>query len=209
MDDIFSILIYIIVIISFLSSIFKKKKQEAPPQQRTRLPQDRIPVRTTRADVPQENSAEYDILREIEAMFKTDATQESEISRKTRKIEEAHRSSEMRPASDRISYEDYVSAQEHAPEYSVPEPVLTETEATPSEHKYAEARRRPTRLERKVEEDARKFELMLEEKKAYEETFIFQLREKMKDPETFREYILAAEILGKPKALRRSNIMRR
>ena len=69
MDNIFEILIYLIIIVSFLSSIFKKKKQQQqrPP---ARQPQHEETYQTE-VSVPQtEKKEEYDILRELEDFFK-------------------------------------------------------------------------------------------------------------------------------------------
>ena len=68
MDNFFEILIYLLIIISFLSGLFKKKnKQKRPPSQRTQTPQPNEREVTAAQSPPKE---EYDILNELEDFFK-------------------------------------------------------------------------------------------------------------------------------------------
>ena len=74
MDDLFQYLIYGILIFSFLSSFFKKKE---PPKQTPQKPAQRpesisYQQRSTKVEpeiITQKND-EYDILRELESLFK-------------------------------------------------------------------------------------------------------------------------------------------
>src|SRR3990172_9228125 len=65
MDDYFQYLIYLFIIISFLSSIFRKKDK---PQSKPGEPTPNPPVKPKRST----SQEDYDILKEIENMFKTE-----------------------------------------------------------------------------------------------------------------------------------------
>jgi hypothetical protein len=206
MDDLFSILIYLIIIISFLSSVFKKKKPQGPPQQQRRVPQDRIPDEISydepEASVP---NAEYDIMKEIENMFKTEEQKirEAEQVRKSR-VEEAAEKSGIKVPSDKISYEEYIASDMATFESDKPKTIRDYSEARVdrSERTYSDYKRKPRKVDSKTEEQARKFQEMLDKKQQRDE-FTSELVRKIRDPKTFREYIIAAEILARPKILRR------
>src|SRR3989304_2618315 len=68
MDDYFQYLIYLFIIISFLSSIFRKKDK---PQSKPGEPTPNPPVKPKRST----SQEDYDILKEIENMFKTQSPQ--------------------------------------------------------------------------------------------------------------------------------------
>jgi hypothetical protein len=214
MDDLFSILIYLVIIISFLSSIFKKKKTEGPPQQQRRVPQDRIPDEET---IPEESyansgSSDYDIMREVENMFKTEEQKMREAQERIReanekrtKLEEAARSSRVKTPSERISYEEYAAREESVFDADKPTAVrdYSEGKVDRREHTYAEPRKRQTKIDSRIEEQARRFQELLEKRSYQQEKFTADLVRKIKDPKTIREYILVGEILARPKALRR------
>jgi hypothetical protein len=200
MDDIFSILIYIIVIISFLSSLFKKKNPQTPPEQNRREHETEIPERIT-VNQTGVDTEEYDILREIENMFKTEAEKERDQSRKQTKIEESARPIERTVPSEKVSYEDFISGIESP----VPEKIrdYSEQTKTKSEHRYSDYTRKVKKVDKKTEETARKFQEMLERKSSGGNDLRDNILAKIRNPETFREYILVSEILSRPKALRR------
>jgi hypothetical protein len=204
MDDLFSILIYLIIIISFLSSVFKKKKQQGPPQQQSRMPQDRIPGEAPTADTPsvRTETSDYDILKEIENMFKTEEERREDSKQK---IGETSRNIEMKPPSEKISYEEYAASREASYDMDSPAPVreYRKKRPEPSEHTYASLKRESRKVDSKVEEQARKFKELLDKKASPEDKFRRELVRKIQNPETIREYILVAEILARPKALRR------
>jgi hypothetical protein len=207
MDDIFSILIYLFIIISFLSQIFKKKKPQGPPQQESRVPQDRVPGDILVEDEPGSSAAnpEYDIMREIENMFKNEEEKirEAEQSRKS-KIEEAARRSPKKIPSERISYEDYVASEQATFEADKSKATrdYSESRVDRSEHTYASHKRKPKKVDSKIEEQARRFQEMLDRKTQHDQS-TSELVRKIRDPRTFREYILVSEILARPKILRR------
>jgi hypothetical protein len=202
MDDLFSILIYIIVIISFLASLFKKKPPEGPPQQQRRVPQDRIPGQAeTIEPVYEKDQEEYDILREIENMFKQGPEQQQvklpEPQRKTTMIEDAAERAARKIPSEKVSYEDFVAGNvEPVRDYS-------ERKVMKSEHQYSSFKRKPVKVDKNIEEQAKRFEELLARRSSKQEIARNEILKRIKNPSTFREYILVAEILAKPKALRR------
>jgi hypothetical protein len=207
MDDLFSILIYLIIIISFLSSIFKKKKTQGPPQQQQRVPQDRLPDENyvEEEQYTSKEATEYDILREIENMFKTeeDKRKEAEQYRQT-KLEDAARRSGGKVPSERISYEQYASSEDASFDANKPKTVrdYSERKVERSEHTYTTYQRKPKKVDRRTEEQAKKFQDLLD-RRSQKEDISSDLVRKIKDPKSFREFILVSEILARPKALRR------
>ncbi|MFZ1279839.1 MAG: hypothetical protein WAR59_03315, partial [Ignavibacteriaceae bacterium] len=73
MDDLFQYLIYGVIIFSFISSFFKKKEQPKPPVPGTKpRTSSQFPREQSNVDLSQVSNKkdEYDILRELENMFK-------------------------------------------------------------------------------------------------------------------------------------------
>lgn len=204
MDDLFQYLIYGVLIFSFLSSFFKKKE---PPKQ-TPLPKVKPPESVSyprqtsevdRVTVSQKND-EYDILRELENLFKGeiktpvpqrqkqvdpyDVYESNEIKdkdldlvidkRMQRNVED------MRPIGSRETYDTK----------NVSRRSVTDRQA------------QPKIISPKIEEQAKEFERVLAGPKQQRAT-VTEFNRKLKNPRTVREYILFSEILGKPKALRR------
>jgi len=186
MDNIFEILIYVIIIVSFLSSIYKKKKQQQqkPP---VRQPQTDKTYQTEVA-VPQTGKKEeYDILRELEDFFKVG--------------EEPGRQQIPVPVP---------SQQQKAPD--IEEHTSTDSwhAKTESEHyddewerKKSEVKKIISSVDSSIEKKAALFEASLDKKDATFSSIALAVKSKMKNPSTLKEYIIFSEILGKPKALRR------
>lgn len=186
MDNLFEILIYVIIIISFLSSIFKKRKQrqqKAPAQQSQ--PEDYSQVEVS---IPQTQSkAEYDIMRELEDFFKVG--------------EEPGRQQIPLPVPPQ---------QQKAPDRE--EHTLTDTwhAKTESEHyvdeweqKKSEVKKIISSVDSSIEKKAALFEASLDKEGIAYSSIALAVKSKMKNPSTLKEYIIFSEILGKPKALRR------
>ncbi len=201
MDDLFQYLIYGVIIFSFLSSFFKKKE---PPKQ-SPLPKVKPPVSVSypqQSDVDKvvvsQKQDEYDILRELENLFKDeiktpvpqqqvdpyDVYESNEIKdkdldlvldkRMQRNVED------MRPIGSRETYDNK----------NVTRRTLTDRQA------------QPKIINPKIEEQAKEFERVLAGP-LQQRTTVTEFNRKLKNPRTVREYILFSEILGKPKALRR------
>ncbi len=200
MDDLFQYLIWGIIIFSFLSSFFKKKEPpKQTPTQRNQRTGSNISLKQGSSSTPEvitKKRDEYDILKEIENLFKgevnipqpqTRPTQEShdfhhrEIEDKDLDLADDkrfHRSlEEKEPIGFRETYDDKTERRKTA---------LGQTKVVSA----------------KIEADAKKFEKLLSDKsKQRIEINNFTLR--LKNHIAIKEYILFSEILGKPKALRR------
>lgn len=188
MDNVFEILIYLIIIISFLSGLLKKKdKKKRPPVQRpqTQEPADRE-VTVARTS-PKE---EYDILKELEDFFKVGGP-EAETGQ-SQPIPSPVESAES------VDFDEHVQSDEwHQP--------------TASEHRYtniwkekqSELSGKKSKIDSGVEEQAAKFEKQLKKKKTAASEISKKIRNKLQDPASLKDYIVISEIMAKPKAFRK------
>ena len=154
------------------------------------MPRERIPSdeETSVQSPPAKKEVDdYDILREIENMFKTGPERESGIP--------------GRPVPTGAESGRDKNIKGFPPKESVW--TKSEHEKTRSEHMYQEFVKEPVKIDSKTEEQAKRFQALLERKTAEQKTSVNVLIQKIKNPATFREYILVSEILGKPKAFRR------
>jgi hypothetical protein len=188
MDNLFEILIYVIIIISFLSSIFKKKQQpqKKPPVQQPRQ-EDYYQVEQSEASVPQSQSKEeYDILRELEDFFKVGNEQ-----------------TERRVPAPQQQTESLPSVEEHTKSEDWKSPTESEHYVDQWERKKTEVKKIISSVDSSIEKKAAMFEESLERKESAYSCFALAVKSKIKNPSTLKEYIIFSEILGKPKALRR------
>ncbi len=200
MDDLFQLLIWGIIIFSFLSSFFKKKE---PPKKttpnRNHKADENISSRRNSSSVPEaitQKRDEYDILREIENLFKGEVNIPPPQPRPVQKSYE-HSETEIKDknldiADDRRLHR---SVEEK-------EPIgFRETYDDKKTSRKAVLRQSRT-VSPKIEADAKKFEKLLSDK-SKQKTEINNFNLRLKNHTAIREYILFSEILGKPKALRR------
>lgn len=179
MDNFFQFLIYLIFIIAFLSSIFKKKNKEKPGGPATGHT---TPYESPELKYPQKSQQDdYDILKEIEGLFRTEIPNPPE----KRKLESTIEASQKRKLSDKEHTED---KDEHELEKSW-------HEITPFKRK--------VKIDSKIEKEAEEFEHILENLDNQEDSQLIEFRNKMFSPQSLRENIIMMEILGKPKYLRR------
>lgn len=213
MDDLFQYLIWGIIIFSFLSSFFKKKE---PPKQ-TPLPKAKQPgsgsyQQNSDADrvVASQKQDEYDILKEIENLFKGEIKTPAPLKKpqlasedyyrgheiKDRNIESTEDERYYRDVQKRPAIENSLSLEESA---NLENRTNLERKTAIEQLSYAKTK---TKIDSKTEKDAEKFEMILSEleKRTTKQN---QFISKIKNPVSVREYILFSEILGKPKALRR------
>lgn len=174
MDDYFQYLFFLFIIISLLSSFLKKKKPESKPEDSIPGP----PAKLQRSS----QQEDYDIMKEIEKMFKPQSPQHEKQPEKISAEEKKYRPSEHT--------ED--------PEWH---------EQTQSEHrlenwddrrKETEAKSRKT-LNEEIIKQAKIFEENLARKSQVIEVRM-DLIKKLKQPSSLKEYVIISEILGKPKA---------
>lgn len=185
MDNYFQILIYLIIIFAFLNSLFRKKPKAEPPQRRTGSPETGEQNGYSSSEKIQ--TGEYDILKEIEGMFKGESD-----SYDKRKMESEIEKAKMQK----------VPMEEHTEDKEWHESSASEHELDKSWHRITEFKR-DTASNALIEKEAERFEHILAEREK-EVLFPFdELRKKLYAPETLKDYIVVSEIIGKPKYLRR------
>jgi hypothetical protein len=215
MQDFFQILIWLLIIISILSSVFKKKetpKQQAPrPGTRPDEEREQFPVKTQSASTVDDE--EYDILREIESLFKTNTSQPTKIEQKEGKYTAQTSGSEnKRNPSEYTSYETVRNPSEYTSSEKSKNPLeaykidtsrrQNERELTYSEHTLGSTANMPVVIKAKpvdasVEKQAKEFERYLSRKETHN-TMAEKIRNKIKQPSSFKEYLIMSEILGQP-----------
>ncbi|MGE5811037.1 MAG: hypothetical protein ACM339_06010 [Ignavibacteria bacterium] len=205
MDDFIQILIYLIIIISFLSSVFKKKEKKEPSQSiPQRRPQPGIPDAYETAKT---NEDETDIFREISDLFKAELPQKPDPDRRKTTIEQRsesvptsseHSSEEYKKTeSEHVSYEREKSSIEHSPTYS--EHNLDLSWHQPTEW----IKKKKPKIDASIEKRADSFKKLLEKKRTETNIYNFKIRDTLKNPQSLKEYILVSEIIGRPKALKK------
>lgn len=193
MDNVFEILIYIIIIVSFLSSIFKKREKPKQPPVRTTHPEKYSEPETA---VPQsQQKAEYDILKEIEDFFSVGEKipQESNEPTSYKKVSTAENEQPKR----------MTQIEEHSQTESWHTPTSSEHFADEWEKKKEEVRKKISRVDSKIEKQAAVFEESLKKAEHQESIHYSPVKSRLKHPATLKEYVIISEIIGKPKALRR------
>ena len=193
MDDFFEILIYLFIIISFISAFFKKKKksqqkQQALDSQLNRQEQTQIPVQKTEPQVKEE--LEIDIFKDLEKFFNVDKPQ--------KETSEQHNDKGMyEGAKER---EDYIAV----PEESFHKKTSSEhTFVNPWDKKRKEIDIKVAKVDKAIEEQASKFEEYLQKKETAASEISKEIRTRLNDPASLKDYIIISEIMGKPKSLRR------
>ncbi len=177
MDDFFQIVIFLLIIISFIAPIFRKKDQQKKQQQqqRQRFPfQNDVEEPAVNVSSMETEQKDYDVLKELENFFKVGNAEET-------------------------LQEEFVETNK------VPE-INTQTTGNQSiwDKKKAEVERVVKSLDKKIEDQAKQFqEEMVYQEKTLSNDFVLRLKKNIRKPATLKEYILIAEIIGKPKSLRR------
>jgi hypothetical protein len=184
MDNVFEILIYLFIIISFISSFFKKKKQQQKPPARQQPVDENY---QTEVPTPQTQTKEdYDILTELEDFFKVGG----ESARGSESV--SQQQTETTPTMEK-----------HVKTDSWHAPTESEHVVDRWERKKSEVKEILAGVDSAIEQKAALFEKSLDKKESVYSTLALAVKSKMKNPSTLKEYIIFSEILGKPKALRR------
>jgi hypothetical protein len=186
MDNIFEILIYGLIIISFLSGLLRKKdKKKKPPVQ---SPQTQEPIEREVTVTQTQQKPEYDILKEIENFFKVGEQEKGSQQTQT------------------------VPPQTVEP-MDFDEHIETDTwhQPTASEHKYTDVWKdkqkelmdKKSKIDSGTEEQAVKFEKYLKKRQTAASEISKKIRSKLINPASLKDYIVISEIMAKPKAFRR------
>jgi hypothetical protein len=204
MDDLFQYLIYGIIIISFLSSFFKKKE---PPKQ-TPLPKAKQPDSISyqqksikiEPEVIAQKKNEYDILRELENMFKGNLPIPEQQQPKQVDSYDIYQSREIKDKDLDLVVDKRMQRNVEDKNPIGSRPTYDEKI---SDRKSGFDKQKQTRaVDPKIESSVQAFEKVLAGPRK-QRASISDFNRKLKNPSTVREYILFSEILGKPKALRR------
>ena len=196
MDDVFQILIYLVIIIAFISSFFSKKK--VPPKEVAGDDQIkpgsvvRPEIKTEIVSQQESGEVEFDLFKEFENFFNvTEAKPKPQQAKQPFPVQEY-----IEPR------EDYI-----------PVPEKSFHEKTTSEHSYTdEWTRKKNEIEQKkktisdkIEEEATQFEKYLKKEVKSGDDLLSSIKQKLQQPASLREYIIISEILGRPKALSKWN----
>jgi hypothetical protein len=193
MEDFFEILIYLFIIISFISSFFKKKKKQ---QQKLQVPgtqvnaqeQTGLPIQKVEPEVKIE--PEIDIFKDLEKFFN--------VGKPQTEASEEHNDKEMyEGAKGREGYK-------VVPEESFHKKTSSEhTFDNPWDKRRKELDKKVAMVDKSIEEQASKFEEHLKKKKTAASEISKEIRMRLSDPSSLKDYIIISEIMGKPKSLSR------
>jgi hypothetical protein len=207
MDDLFQYLIWGIIIFSFLSSFFKKKE---PPKQTPQKPAQKPDsfshqqrsIKTEPLIIAQKKD-QYDILKELESLFKGEVNlPQQQRPKPTPKGEYADHKIEdknLEIITDRRTLRNIDQNPSVEYKQSVEERNYIEPKGTVEQTRWT---RQKYKIDPNIETSAKEFERVLAGPKK-QRAAVSEFNRKLKNPTTVREYILFSEILGKPKALRR------
>ncbi len=202
MNDYIQILIYLFIIFAFLNSLFKKKDKSKPPPRPSNSPDGDSRSNYSSSQYEKKGTqGEYDILKEIEGLFKGESDYTSQ-----RKMESDAEKVEMR----RVPVEEHTEDKEwhtedsewHTEEEEWHEQSVKEHELEKSWHTITNYKR-SAKVDAAIEKEAERFERMLAERNKEVPYPFDDLRKKLYSPESLKEFIVFSEILGKPKYLRR------
>lgn len=189
MDNLLEYLFYFILIVSFLSSLFKKK--EVPKTPPSTLPQ---PVERSKTDGFDEfefssdapSKEDFDILSEIESIFNEElGTPKQKPKTKTK--------------FDHYSYSEQSnkSLETESPNYD-----NIDFETSKNLEAQSRFKRREIFVDSNIEKAAELFEQVLNNQRTKKQE-LHPLVKKIRNPKAIKDYILVAEILNKPLALRK------
>ena len=196
MDNFFEILIYVLIIATFLSSLFRKKKvpQKEGTEDTLRRPEtgNRPVTRTEATPKKQAGDVEFDLFKEFENLINAE---EAKQKPQPKELQTTVREVQKRG-------EDYI----RVPEKSFHEQTASEHSYVDKwERKKKETEQRKQKVSSKIEKEAAQFEKLLKKDERTDFKLTSSLNQKFKDRNSLREYVIFAEILGKPKALKRWN----
>jgi predicted nucleotidyltransferase len=184
MDNIFEVLIYLIIIISFISSLFKKKEEPKAPQTQQGSVKKESSDTFSEFDFDKSTvkSSDYDLLEEIESIFNQDfgsPKKNKDIPSEQHKIQ-----SEYSLEHTKMNYDNF----------DIESRIILENQK--------KFHRNEIKIDSKTEIAAKMFEELLNKKGAKQKS-INPLIKKIKNPTLIKDYILVSEILNKPLSLRK------
>lgn len=190
MDNVFEILIYLLIIVSFLSSLFKKKKkpQQQPGSKMQQMQSLEQEQKTFQSKADDEREPQPDFLKEIEDFFKVGSEEKPKFVQ-PRIIAETKDELETETMFEPPSY-----ARTEKVDSSVPDPW---------EKKKVEVKEQLAKVDSTIEKQATEFEKRLKRRKSEASEISKKIRKRLQSPGTLKDYIIISELMGKPKSLRR------
>lgn len=196
MDNFVDILIYGLIIATFLSSILRKKKvlpkNISEDSQVQPGPVNRPVQRVQPPPQKQSGEVEFDLFKEFENFFNVDtAKPKPQQTKSYSTVREPQR-----------KQNDYIPV----PEKSFHEQTASEHSVTDKwERKKKEIEQIKRTIDSKIEKEANQFEKYLKKGSTTGTGIVSSLSQRLKDPVSLREYVVISEILGKPRAHRKWN----
>ncbi len=183
MDNLFDILVYLIIIISFLAPLFKKKEKPnttEKPQQSHQRSSDGFSEFETETVVTE--TSDYDILTELEIIFNQD------LGKPKPQIESKQRSEE------KIKEVSLEQTSVNYDKFELEKKIGLETQK--------KFQRKEIKLDSDTEKAAMMFEELLGKQGAKVRTTHLLIK-KIRNPRLIKDYIVVSEILNRPLALRK------
>ncbi len=193
MDDFFEVLIYLFIIVSFISAFFKKRKrqqqkQQVPDSRLNEHEQTELPVQKAESEVKEE--LKIDIFKDLEKFFS--------VGKPQKETPKEHNDKAMYEGAK--GREDYIAV----PEESFHKKTASEhTFVDPWDKKRTEINKKVAKVDKSIEVQASKFEEHLQKKETAASEISKKIRTRLKDPSSLKDYIIILEIMGKPKSLSR------
>lgn len=195
MDDVFQILIYVLIAVSFLSSFFKKKKPVKQPADELQQKDSNLKVESVVESPPfsKAKTRDIDILKEFENFFNL-----NEPAAPPKKITVPKHDDKQLYDGAR-NRDNYIKV----PEESFHQPTSSEHSfINPWEQKRKEVEKQKKSITEEIEKKASKYKENLEKTDTAATGISHNIRNRIKDPASLKEYIVISEIIGKPKARR-------
>ena len=212
MEDFIKFVIWAIIIISFFSGFFKKnkgKKTPSPPQRRPNIPdRNQSESYSNSSSTQTSGSGQNDIFKEIEKLFKNENTppaipvpeQEKITTKSKTAIEKSQYESTLNKEKSFEHYKDEWHKESVGEHKETASEHTLETNWDKEKKKLADARKK---VSSKIEEEAKQFEKFLNQEEKFDKLAFNTIKQRLKHPQSLKEFIVISEIIGKPKALHR------
>lgn len=184
MDNFLQILFFLFIIFSFIAPLFKKKPDEGNKKKPRPQSQD---YRDKPEPAANKNGGEdFDIMQEIQGMF------------------DLPERPAAKPEPVEIKKTEFPVEQEESPYETKEWREALKTEHTENMEWHRKTTAADFEKEKaKIEEESKRFQKLLDEAKKPASVRLQRIRKSLSNPETFKEYYIISEILGKPRAYKR------
>jgi len=188
MDNFLQILFFLFIIFSFIAPLFKKKKEQ---EQQTKAQDQNNPERQRAKAELKKEMEEYDILNEIQGLFKPP----EEVKKPAEKQTYAQ-SYEESPAVT----QPYEESSYETPEW---EKALKTEHTVNDEWHRATTEADFNKESAVIDKEAKRIQKLIDDRNKPVNVRLGELRKSIRNPETLKQYFLISEIIGKPRAVKR------